>query len=837
MKKLYTLCVAVVLTSILSVDLAQAQTPQQVTVRDLNSYTSTLNSQVDLRDHPFAVLTSGQTPEDKYVTFDAVVVSYPKNSGLASVVQATGVPGRIHVFVTDVSAAEMGGDGMSIQIVVDGPRRETLEALSRGDVIRVAGFLRFFNNVSQFDARDVTFLGSVQDDEEYQELEDFLEPLSIPLTEVNQPSTEIPGRHRWVADGYSKYINRYVKFEGLEVIDVLENNTGRPRMVLSDGNTIIYMYDTSLRFRNDRGSGYAYNPTTEEGLGYNWRRLGQDLDGPFVPPAPGSIVDISGYLLIDTFDPLSLNEVATQSALKIVPWDDGILWIEDGTDPEFRITEGWRNDLVVLGFAPLLDELTLAPAVVTSADEPTVSVTVTLPEVDYTLNGVSITYTALGYNDESSESVSAAMTASGNSYSFTFPEFDDFTTVSYTITATAQTSDGVITNGRQSGTYSIVNTIVTSPPVLTPGSGSYENTVTVTMSSATPNAVIYYTTDGSTPTSEATAYQGTAVTFDATTTVRAIAVAPGREPSPISSRTYTVTVAATQIATLSAMRAAPRDGTTYQYTGDAVVTYARATRNQKYLMDSSGGLLVDDSSGVITSPYAIGDIMSNLLVTLGAFNQQVQALPSANPGAPTSTAEVVPTVVTLSELNLADHESALVTINNVRFVNRGSGTFAVNTNYSITDNSLGEGQTIAFRSSFAEANYIGQAVPEVPLNITALVNRFNTTTQIVSRSTDDFNFDVSAERLDGADEFRLAQNYPNPFNPSTSIVYSVADVVNVNLVVHDILGRVVANLVNEVHTPGQYSVNFDATRLASGTYIYRLQAGDFVSTKKMMLIK
>lgn len=837
MKKIYTLFVVVILTIVLSVDVLLAQTPQQVTVRDLNSYTSALNSQVDLRDHPFAVLVSAETPEDKYVTFDAVVVSYPKNSGLASVVAATGVPGRIHVFVTDVNAAELGGDGMSIQIVVDGPRRETLEALSRGDVIRVAGFLRFFNNVSQFDARDVTFLGSVQDDEEYQDLEDFLEPVVVPLTEVNQPSAEVPGRHRWVADNYSKYINRYVKFEGLEVIDVLENNTGRPRMVLSDGNTIIYMYDTSLRFRNDRGSGYAYNPTTDEGLGYNWRRLSQDLDGPFVPPAPGSIVDISGYLLIDTFDPLTLNEVAAQSALKIVPWDDGILWLEDGTDPEFRITEGWRNDLVVLGFAPLLDGLSLSPMVVTSDDEPTLTVTVTLPEADYTLNGVSITYTALGYNDETSSEVTAAMTANGNTFSFMFPAFDDFTNVSYTITATAQTPGGVVTNGRQSGSYSVVNPDVTSPPTLSPGSGAYENTVSVTMSSSTPDAAIYYTTDGSTPTSESTAYEGSAVTFDATTTVRAIAIAPGLDPSPVTSRTYTVTVAATPVSTLAELRAGSRDGTTYQYTGNAVVTYARATRNQKYLMDSSGGLLIDDAPGVITSPYAVGDVMSNVLVTLGAFNQQVQALPSANPGNPDSVADVVPIVTTLSDLNLNDHESALVTINNVRFVNRGTGTFAVNTNYTITDNSLDEGQTRVFRSSFAEADYIGQAVPEVPLNITALVNRFNATIQIVSRSSDDFNFDVSAERLDGADEFRLSQNYPNPFNPSTNIVYSVADVVNVNLVVYDILGRVVANLVNDVHTPGQYSVNFDASTLASGTYIYRLQAGDFVSTKKMMLIK
>jgi hypothetical protein len=87
-------------------------------------------------------------------------------------------------------------------------------------------------------------------------------------------------------------------------------------------------------------------------------------------------------------------------------------------------------------------------------------------------------------------------------------------------------------------------------------------------------------------------------------------------------------------------------------------------------------------------------------------------------------------------------------------------------------------------------------------------------------------------------EFNLAQNYPNPFNPTTTIRYTIAKAANVSLVVYNVLGEEILTLVNNQFTePGVYNVVFDATNLASGTYIYRLTADDFVMTKKMVLTK
>ena len=85
--------------------------------------------------------------------------------------------------------------------------------------------------------------------------------------------------------------------------------------------------------------------------------------------------------------------------------------------------------------------------------------------------------------------------------------------------------------------------------------------------------------------------------------------------------------------------------------------------------------------------------------------------------------------------------------------------------------------------------------------------------------------------------FALAQNYPNPFNPSTRIEYSIPSQSKVVLKVYNLVGQEVATLVNDVLPAGVHSVRFDANKLATGFYVYRLSAGDFTSVKKMLLLK
>ncbi|MBK9097006.1 MAG: Omp28-related outer membrane protein [bacterium] len=85
--------------------------------------------------------------------------------------------------------------------------------------------------------------------------------------------------------------------------------------------------------------------------------------------------------------------------------------------------------------------------------------------------------------------------------------------------------------------------------------------------------------------------------------------------------------------------------------------------------------------------------------------------------------------------------------------------------------------------------------------------------------------------------YSLDQNYPNPFNPATTISYSIPEESQVSLKIYDVMGSEVAELVNGRQLAGMYNVNFDASSLASGTYFYKLTAGNFVSVKKMVLIK
>ncbi len=86
-------------------------------------------------------------------------------------------------------------------------------------------------------------------------------------------------------------------------------------------------------------------------------------------------------------------------------------------------------------------------------------------------------------------------------------------------------------------------------------------------------------------------------------------------------------------------------------------------------------------------------------------------------------------------------------------------------------------------------------------------------------------------------DFSLKQNYPNPFNPSTTIKFSIPHSQFVILKVYDVLGKVVASLVNEEKLPGNYEVKFDGSNLPSGVYFYRLQAGSFSQAKKLLLLK
>jgi len=176
--------------------------------------------------------------------------------------------------------------------------------------------------------------------------------------------------------------------------------------------------------------------------------------------------------------------------------------------------------------------------------------------------------------------------------------------------------------------------------------------------------------------------------------------------------------------------------------------------------------------------------------------------------------------ITASELNNSGFEIQrkfnTSEFESIGFIN-GNGTTTEESNYSFTDYNLTEGQ-YSYRLK-----------------------------QIDFDGTFEFSNEINVE-INSPENFSLAQNYPNPFNPSTTIKYSIPNVTlsgvegsRVQLKVFDVLGNEVATLVNEYKNAGSYEVDFSttggATSLSSGVYFYKLSAGSFVQTKKMILLK
>ena len=133
-------------------------------------------------------------------------------------------------------------------------------------------------------------------------------------------------------------------------------------------------------------------------------------------------------------------------------------------------------------------------------------------------------------------------------------------------------------------------------------------------------------------------------------------------------------------------------------------------------------------------------------------------------------------------------------------------------------------------------------VPNISLNFDGKIttiftgNNFVDITNLSNHSTTGVKDDGNSESI--PQDFNLSQNYPNPFNPNTTIEFEIKEDAKVKLTVYNILGEEVAELVNGDINMGTHKVDFNAANLASGVYVYRLEAGSkFAETKKMVLMK
>ncbi len=270
-------------------------------------------------------------------------------------------------------------------------------------------------------------------------------------------------------------------------------------------------------------------------------------------------------------------------------------------------------------------------------------------------------------------------------------------------------------------------------PVFSHFSGNYFAAFDLTITCSTENSTIYYTTDGTDPDQGSTEYTAL-IPIGTTTTVKARAYATGYDPSSIAEAEYVFPVV-TEVATIAELRAAPQ-GDYYKITGEVVITFQQSWRGQKYIQDATAAILIDDNAGIISTAYDLYDGITDLTGILGEYGNMLQFYPAVDPGAPSSTANViVPEVITINDMvnNFEEYEAELVQILDATFTS-GGNIFENGAVYEITDVSKATGN---FRATFFDVDYIGTEIPYFPVYLTGLCNSRTDGDYITSRFSAD----------------------------------------------------------------------------------------------------
>ncbi len=387
---------------------AQAQDPQDVTVRQINEYPQ---ATIDELDAAGAGVDPGRLAElmvptlaNQSVRFTAVVLSNPRTSGLGNP-DANGFPSRIHVYVRDTSAASLGNEGMGIQLV-DGAYQTTgLLNAAIGDVITVVGIPATFTGSGgasmQLEPTSIELLGPYTD---FANLSDaILDPEPLASTADANKSVGSNGEVQTNWANLNSLNGQYVRLEGatVQVRDLASDPRPNWLITTDGGTTVLNFYDMSLNYRNDRDGGYnesEFNVSSED----------------FVPPPPGATINLQGFIVFQGDDPFSRG-MPNGALLSIVPFE--------------------KADLEVTESPPEASTPSKPDFVPTDADAITVTSTVSV-DPSRTLTSVVLTYfTSV---DQTEQTVS--MTDNGDgTFSATIPAQDDGTFVIYSATATDNT--------------------------------------------------------------------------------------------------------------------------------------------------------------------------------------------------------------------------------------------------------------------------------------------------------------------------------------------------------------------------------------------------------------
>lgn len=289
----------------------------------------------------------------------------------------------------------------------------------------------------------------------------------------------------------------------------------------------------------------------------------------------------------------------------------------------------------------------------------------------------------------------------------------------------------------------------TALPQSSVATGIYETPQTVTLTSATPGSIIYYTTDGTAATTSSAVYS-TPLSITTTTRIRAIAVAAGKE----NSREEVVLLSFPEtLTTLSQFYdKLPLSGTNltyFKYTGEAIVTFAYTSTTGSrflYIQDASAGIVISDNFKKLDGDFKPGDKVTGFYAWVNAINASPQLYLHSNVNLVSSGNSVTPKLITLAQV--PDHNYQLVQLNNLYFDEaNGTKTFGPNTPYTLHDASSAT-SSVKFRTPAnmtPNFDYNGTVIPE-KVNLVGLVAKNSAVVadfMVFARSLSDLNVPVS----------------------------------------------------------------------------------------------
>jgi hypothetical protein len=228
------------------------------------------------------------------------------------------------------------------------------------------------------------------------------------------------------------------------------------------------------------------------------------------------------------------------------------------------------------------------------------------------------------------------------------------------------------------------------------------------------------------------------------------------------------------VATLADLRSGTV-GNYYYYTGEALVTYSRSFRNQKYIQDNTAAILIDDNEGNITSSYNRYDGIQNVKGKLSEYKNMLQFVPMEDV-TPSSTGNTfTPAVVTIADYkaNYEEYEAECIEIIGGRFTDTGQFTEVTNYDYHVgTD-------TTVFRTIFGEANYIGMNIFSTKVDATVIPTQYNSYQNITARDSNDLKMNtVGIEEINETE----VSIYPNPATTVLNIEFDNSNEKDIALV-------------------------------------------------------